>query len=298
MPRPLPELAGVEHDHLEVRGLRMHVASAGPPDAEPVVLLHGWPQHWYAWRRLIGPLSERYRVICPDLRGFGWSDAPPDGYLKSELAADVVALLDALGLERVRLAGHDWGGFAGFLVCLDAPERVSHFAAAGIAHPWVRAERGVGPMLKTASRLAYQVVISAPVAGRQIVQRVPAFTREIMRRSAADPASAWSDAELEEFVSQWREPERAAATVAVYRTFLTRELPQIASGAFHDRTMETPAVLFCGTRDPVIRPDALGGYERNAPNLRVEIVSGAGHWLPEEAPDALLAGMTELFAEG
>ena len=95
--------------------------SPGPTDAEPLVLLHGWPQHWYAWRRLIGPLSERYRVICPDLRGFGWTDAPAGSYEKSELAADVIALLDVLGLERVRLAGHDWGGFVGFLVCIDGP---------------------------------------------------------------------------------------------------------------------------------------------------------------------------------
>jgi len=69
----MPEVPGVavEHGFHDVRGLRMHVAAAGPPDAEPLVMLHGWPQHWYAWRRLIGPLSERYRVICPDLRGFG-----------------------------------------------------------------------------------------------------------------------------------------------------------------------------------------------------------------------------------
>ena len=113
--RPLPDLEGVSHEYVDLPGLRMHVAVAGPADAEPLVLLHGWPQHWYAWRRLIGPLSEHYRVYCPDLRGFGWSDAPAGSYLKAQLAADVIALLDALGLDRVRLAGHDWGGFTGFL---------------------------------------------------------------------------------------------------------------------------------------------------------------------------------------
>ena len=118
MSRPLPEISGleVEHRYIDARGLRFHVAVAGPEDAEPLVLLHGWPQHWFAWRRLLGPLAERYRVYAPDLRGFGWSDAPPGDYLKATLAADVVALLDELELERVRLAGHDWGGFAGFLV--------------------------------------------------------------------------------------------------------------------------------------------------------------------------------------
>ena len=82
--RALPDLEGVEPRPTSTsRGLRMHVAVAGPADAEPLVLLHGWPQHWYAWRRLIGPLSEHYRVYCPDLRGFGWTDAPAGSYEKA-----------------------------------------------------------------------------------------------------------------------------------------------------------------------------------------------------------------------
>ena len=295
----MPEIPGVEvtHDWVDAGGLRMHVASAGPADAEPLVLLHGWPQHWYAWRRLIGPLSQTYRVICPDLRGFGWSDAPRTTYLKKELANDVVALLDALGLERVRLAGHDWGGFAGFLVCLDAPERVSHYAVAGMSHLWVEPpERSVGAIFKQARRLAYMALIAAPLLGKQVVQRVPAFTRTVFKASSFDAAATWTDQERDQYVTQWSEPDRAAATVAVYRSFLTKELRELASGAYRDRILEQPTVLFCGVADPVIRADEMGGYERNAPNMRIEIVENAGHWLPEEAPETMLEGMLELYA--
>lgn len=297
MTRPMPEVPGVEIDHryVEANGVRFHVAVAGPEEAEPVVLVHGWPQHWYAWRKLIGPLAERYRVHVPDLRGFGWSDAPRGEYLKAKLAEDVLALLDVLELERVRLAGHDWGGFVGFLLCLDAPERVSHYAAAGIPHPWVRPEPGVGGKLRTASRLAYQVVISTPVLGQNLVQRVPAFIRNLMRLGAADPDATWSDDELERFVAQWGEPDRAAACVSLYRTFLTRELKPLATGEYEDRTMQTPAVLFAGGHDRVVRPENLGGFEANAPNMRLEVVAKSGHWLPEEAPEALLGPMLALF---
>ena len=297
MPRPMPTIDGleVEHREVEARGVRFHVAVAGPADGEPVVLLHGWPQHWYAWRRLIGPLAEHYRVYAPDLRGFGWSDAPRTEYLKAELAADVHALLDALELERVRLAGHDWGGFVGFLLCLDHPERVSHFAAAGIPHPWVRPEPGVAAKLRTASRLSYQVVISTPVLGGQLVQRVPAFIRSLIRLGAADPDSTWSEDELEQFVAQWSEPDRAAACVSLYRSFLTKELKPLASGEFRDRTMQTPAILFAGGQDRVVQPENLGGFERNAPNMRLEVVEESGHWLPEEAPQRLLEPMLALF---
>lgn len=296
----MPEIpdVDVEHRYVKAGGLRMHVALAGPEDAEPLVLLHGWPQHWWAWRRLIGPLSAHYRVICPDLRGFGWTNAPRGSYLKSRLAADVVALLDALGLDRVRLAGHDWGAFTGFLLCLDAPDRISHFAAAGMSHLWVKPpELSVGAIVKQARRLAYMGLLAAPVLGGQIVQRAPGFTRAVFHASAAHPSRTWTDEELDQYVAQWNEPDRAAATVGIYRSFLTRELRELATGGFRDRTMQQPAVLFCGVADPVIRPNDLGGYERNAPNLRLEVVEDAGHWLPEEAPEALLEGMLTLYAQ-
>ncbi len=296
MERPIPELPGVEHRYVDVKGLRMHVAFAGDEDAEPLVLLHGWPQNWFAWNKLIGPLSQHYRVVCPDLRGFGWSEAPRGSYEKSVLAADVIALLDELGLERVRLAGHDWGGFAGFLICVDAPERVSHYAAAGISHLWVAPEPGLRAKLDAARRLTYMALIASPGAGGQIMQRVPAFVRTALRKSAADPDRTWTPEALDHYVDQWREPDRAAASVGIYRSFLTKELGQLASGGFKDRSMSTPSILFVGTADPVIRADSLRGFEANAPNLRLEIVEGAGHWLPEEAPDALLEGMLSLYA--
>lgn len=297
MPRPMPEVPGVaiEHRDVHARGIRFHVAVAGPADAEPLVLLHGWPEHWYAWRKLIGPLSERYRVYAPDLRGFGWSDAPRGDYLKTELAADVLALLDELELERVRLAGHDWGGFVGFLLCLDHSERISHYAAAGIPHPWVEPEPGAVATVRTAGRLAYQFVIAAPGLGKVLVQRVPAFIRTLIRLGAADPDRAWSGDELEQFVAQWREPDRAAACVSLYRTFLTKELKPLAAGEYRERIMLTPTILFAGGHDRVVRPENLGGFERNAPNMRLEVIDDSGHWLPEETPERLLGPMLELF---
>jgi len=112
----LPHVDGVSHRWVQARGLRFHVAEAG--SGEDVVLcLHGWPQHWYLWRHLMPALADRHRVLAMDLRGFGWSDAPRDGYEKENLATDVLAVMDELGLERVKLVGHDWGGWIGFLLC-------------------------------------------------------------------------------------------------------------------------------------------------------------------------------------
>ena len=100
-------------------------------------------------------------------------------------------------------------------------------------------------------------LIASPVLGGQVIQRVPGFTRAVFSASSVDPERTWSAAELDEYVAQWSEPDRAAACVAIYRSFLTRELRELASGAFRERRMEMPALLFCGVADPVVRPDAL-----------------------------------------
>jgi pimeloyl-ACP methyl ester carboxylesterase len=129
--------------------------------------------------------------------------------------------------------------------------------------------------------------------------------RTVLRSSAVDPDRTWSPAELETYVAQWSEPDRAAASVAVYRSFLTRELRDLAAGGFDDRVLETPCVQFVGIADPVVRPDQQRGCEANAPRLRLEVVPDAGHWqvvpdaghwLPEEAPEALLGPMLDLYA--
>src|SRR5215216_4159906 len=113
MALPMPELPGVEHHWIETDRIRIHFAEAG--EGEPVVLQHGWPQHWWMWRDLIPPLAERFRVIVPDLRGHGWSAKPAASYTKDELMRDILALLDHLRIERVRYVGHDWGAYAGML---------------------------------------------------------------------------------------------------------------------------------------------------------------------------------------
>src|SRR4051812_49143608 len=103
----MPHVPGVTHRFVDAGGLRVHVAEAGPEDGEPVLMLHGWPQHWYLWRHLVPLMSDRYRLVMPDLRGAGWSEVTEGGYEKENLARDQVALLDALGYETVKLIGHD-----------------------------------------------------------------------------------------------------------------------------------------------------------------------------------------------
>jgi len=113
--------------------LAVHLAEAG--DGPPLLLLHGWPQHAAIWRRVVPLLAADFRLLMPDLRGFGSTAVPADGFHPAQFAADAIALLDALGIEKAGVIGHDWGGFAGYLLGLRHPERVTGLVVCNAPHP-------------------------------------------------------------------------------------------------------------------------------------------------------------------
>lgn len=277
---PMPELPGIQHRFVDVDGLKMHVAEAG--SGPPILLLHGWPQHWWVWREVIPMLAEHRRVICPDLRGMGWTDAPPGDYRKHRLARDVLGLLDALELDRLPIVGHDWGGWCAQLAAAMAPERFTAVLAVGIPQPWLPALRLTPPALARAIALvAYQVPLSVPGLGPALVRR--GFVRAIMRTDRG--ARKFTAAELDAFDQTYRDPDRARATSALYRAFLTRELPAMVRGRYEPRRPEVPVRMILGTRDPVCL--GLVGDPSNPPQVRR--LPRAGHFLPEERPEVLAA---------
>ena len=271
MPPAMPELEGVEHSFHDLpTGVRVHLASAGPPDAPPVLALHGWPQHWWAWRHVIKELAGEFRLLCPDLRGLGWSGPPADDdFRKQRFADDAIALLDALGLEQVRLTGHDWGAWAAILAALTAPERFSSLLAMSIGHPWVPT--------KVAARngylLAYQLPLAAPFVGARVV-RDGRYPRGMLFNGRRD-GKHWTDDEIETYLAALREPAAAHASSKLYRDFLVHEL---RPRAYPRPTM--PSKLLIGSREP------FRAYAAGFPG-EVDVVDGAGHFVVEEKPQAV-----------
>lgn len=276
---PLPPVVGVTHRFVDVGDVRLHVAEAGA--GTPLLLLHGEPQHWYAWRHIIPRVADRYRVICPDLRGMGWSDAPPSGYRKDQMATDVLGLIDALDLDGVRLAGHDYGGIVGFLLCLRAPERISRFLALNTYHPWLT-PRGV---LANLPREWYQLITMTPRLGPAVIRRRPAFWRFLMRAGLRD-TSIWAPGEIEHYAEHVRDPSRAEATSQLARTLLPDQLD--VRRRYARARLQVPTRMLLGDRDFAISPRLVHGWRRHAEDMTVEVLPETSHWLLNERPDRVV----------
>jgi pimeloyl-ACP methyl ester carboxylesterase len=280
------ELAGVTHRHIEARGMRFHVAEAGPDGAPPVVLTHGWPQHWWLWRHVIPQLAKDRKVYAWDLRGLGWSDAAPDGdYTKTAMADDLLGVMDALNIDRAGLVGHDWGAFSGMIACVKAPQRFTGFVSCSVPHLWPRDRFNPRRLVL----LGYQGPISTPFLGERLMRK--GFATRLLKAGRA--SGRWSDEELHAFGDVMREPKAAKATVGIYRQFLTKELPQFFRGAYADQRLKVPTRLLAGTEDVAVKGDSLEGA--NADDLVVQWVDGAGHFLPDEAPEVVVQAARELL---
>ena len=278
----VPGLAHIEHGFVEVDGLRLHYAAAGA--GEPLILLHGWPQHWWSWRAVIGPLSTRYRVICPDVRGLGWSEGDSSDYGLRRLAADLIGVLDGLKIERALLAGHDWGAAIGYEACLGWPRRFDAFIPIGGLTPW----SSEGAPLRLWMRPWHIPVLAG-------LGRWP----EITRRVAANSLKAWRHAgefsgeEISVYLDAIGRPGSATATQRYYRSVALREIPRFIRHHSEMRLL-TPTLHLNGEHDPLTIgvPDS---YRLYAERMRLKLLPDCGHFVAEEAPKVLLARIEEFF---
>ena len=273
----------------------MHVAEAGTGD--PLVLLHGFPQHWWAWRKVLPGLAAHYRVICPDLRGAGWTDAPADGYEADQLLADVVALLDQLGADTLRLVGHDVGGILGYRLCLAHPERVRQYVAVAAPHPFP----DLSPRMLLYLWKVWPMFVSAtPVLGPWLLRAGGQwFPRHLMTGDTADP-DVWSERDLDLFLGRLRDPARARGAAALYRSLAVEEARRSVAGQYRSTRLRTPTLGIYGTvlyvgHQPSGIPEIFAGYEDHVDEISWAHIPGTGYYIPEEKPEAFLERVLDFF---
>ncbi len=274
------QVAGVEHTWVTLDGFDAHVAVAGDPDGDPVVLVHGWPLHWWSFRHLIRAFADDgCRVLTADLRGFGWSGTPSRGYTSEQFTKDLFALLDVLELERVDLVGHDWGCFIGYRAALEAPERFRRFVAMSVPGP--HAGYTLHSTL-THWRYWYWEPLALPVFGARTVRRM---------RSPQSLVGRWiglhrtSEDVIANYMLQFDDPARVYASVALYRDALVHALATPFLPQYRHARLRTPTLHIHGTMDGPTSPASVRPMAARSDDWRLELLDGVGHFLLDEAPE-------------
>jgi pimeloyl-ACP methyl ester carboxylesterase len=248
-------------------------------------LLHGFPQHWWGWYKVLPALAQRYRVIAPDLRGAGWTDAPAAGYTPEQLVADVVALLDALELDRVRIMAHDWGALVGFLLCLSNPQRVERYISLAIPHPFVKFD----PRLVIAiPRLWFQYAIATPALGPMLLAKGRQPMAHYLLDHYTSDRGAFTKHDRELFAAPFRDRARARAGSALYRHFIVPLFPAVMAGRYRSKRLVTPTLILYGGEDPNMTGEILDGHQNYADDLTIEEVDGASHFIADEKPQVVI----------
>jgi pimeloyl-ACP methyl ester carboxylesterase len=281
-----PRIAGTRSRYADAGGLRVHYAEAG--EGDPVLLLHGWPQHHYLWHDVIARLKGRFRLIAPDLRGFGWTEAPGEGYDCDTFAADQIALLDALDIESANVIGHDWGGWTTWILALRHPERIRRAITCNIPHPWPRV--GLRTIADQSWRGWYAAINAAPVVG-PLALRISGHAAGFLRR--ANAGTPFSDEEVELYARQFKDPDRAGASSSLYRYYFRTML---TGGGLSRERLTVPTRLIFGTRDVAISTRLVrDGWQEHADDMEVELVPDSGHFVVDEKPGLIADRATEHF---
>lgn len=290
-----------EDSHLLIEGWReawcraghvdLHVIEAGRRGDPLVILLHGFPEFWWAWRHQIGPLADAgFHVIAPDMRGYNLSERPAvvADYRLDRLLADVLALADAFQAPQFALVGHDWGGLVAWAVAAAHPDRLRKLVVLNAPHP----ARVGAYMIRHPSqvlRSAYMGIFQLP-AVPELILSSNGF--HVLKRSmrASARRGTFSETDLATYTRAWARPGALKAMINYYRALRLNRSPQ------WDR-VRTPTLLLWGARDRFLErglaDESLGLCDRG----NIHLFPRASHWLHLEEPQAINAAITAFLTE-
>ena len=289
--RPEPSLPGFRSQFATVRGIRLHYVTGGRADGEVLVLLAGFPESWFAWRKLIPHLAGTYRIIAPDLPGQGDSDRPPDGYDTQCLATTMHDLLQQLGIGRCSMVAHDVGAWVAYTFAALFAEQVRRLVLLDAGIPGITLPESLPTDPERAWRTWHFTFHALPDLPEILIGgREREYLDWFLRRKTANPET-FSDADLDEYLRVFKKAGGLRAGLAFYRA--------AALSARQNRTLNKAGKL----RMPIL---ALGSDQGSiadmasplrpfAEDVRGGVIANCGHFLPEEQPEALAHELTSFF---
>lgn len=281
---PSPALAQAPQSKFaDINGVRLHYLVAGKGD--PVVLLHGFAETSHMWRPLIARLADRHTVIAPDLRGFGRSAAPADGYTKATMARDIHALVKNLRYDRIRLVGHDIGLMVAYAYAAQYPAEVDRLVLMEAFLPGIGEWNNVFLLRDLWHFHFYGRTPLALVTGRERT-----YLDHFWNDFAADPAKSVSEADRKFYAREYARPGNMKAGMEVFRAF-PKDAEDFAGFAKTKLTM--PLLVLSGEKAG--GPFLIEQGRMVASNVEGVLVKGKGHWLMEEAPAEVIPKLVEFL---
>ena len=271
------------HHEAIVNGVRLHYVQAG--QGPLVVLLHGFPEFWYSWRRQIPALAAAgYRVIAPDMRGYNLSEKPPTvaDYRMEALTSDVAALIRHAGEENAVVVGHDWGGAVAWETAMRLPQVVRRLVVLNAPHPAAMLRE-----LRTVEQLRrswYMFFFQLPWLPEALAHLSGYSALEAVFRRDPTRAGAYSDEDIRLYRQAVARPGALTGAINYYRALFRQAPAGALRGMRALPTITVPTLLIWGMRDRYLGPRLLNGLDQWVANLRVERLPDASHWVMADEP--------------
>ena len=283
----------MEHTTVATNGIHLHVVKSGPENRPLVILLHGFPEFWYAWRKQIPKLaSAGYHVWAPDQRGYNLSGKPRgiDAYTIDKLGADVMGLIDTAGREKVLLVGHDWGAMIAWWIAVMHPNRIARMVVINVPHGTVMRKylrHNIQQMLRSWYIFFFQFPWLPEALSRMQNWRV--VCRTLVKSSRP---GTFSVDDLDTYRKAWSQPEAFTCMVNWYRAIIQRP-PR----PFKNPRISIPTLLIWGAKDRFL------GRHMAQPSIdlcdkgRLIFIEEATHWVQHEEADQVNNLLTEFLGE-
>jgi pimeloyl-ACP methyl ester carboxylesterase len=272
-------LIAVEFARVPTNGIHLNVAGAGPRDGPLVVLLHGFPEFWYSWRKQIEPLAAAgFRVLAPDMRGYNLSDKPRgiSAYRIDRLAADVVGLIDHAGRSKAVIVGHDWGGAVAWATAMRHPDRVERLVVLNCGHPTAMFAR-LRSDARQRRRSWYIFLFQLPWLP-ELGARAGNFRVLVRALRATSRPGTFTDDDMSRYREAWSKPRAIRAMLNYYRAALRRRAPHMSP------RVRVPTRIVWGTRDAFLLRELAEDSVAFCDEGSVTYWD-ASHWVQHELPD-------------
>lgn len=278
----------LRHGFVDANGVRLHYAAAG--EGKLILFLHGFPEFWYAWRAQLEEFGRDHLAVAPDQRGYNLSSKPPNvaDYEIDKLVADVIAFAEALGHQRFTLVAHDWGGGVAWTLAIRHPERVERLVIINSPHPATfERELNHNPIQQKASQ--YTLLFQTPKAEATLSSNNYQALADTML-TAGLASGHFTEADKQAYLSAWSQPGALTGSLNWYRAAGIGP-PKVPGGKA--KSIDTgvaspvctvPTLVIWGDGDSALVEENLDGLEAYVPDLTVQRIPDATHWVIHERP--------------